>query len=340
MQQYVIILAAYLFIVFNTIWIPAIVSAFCHLTHIHDRRAAKATAQRISKRITSVKQIDTLVTAILDFQKSQLFFSMALQVACLYAVHNPAILAARSPKELQSGLLLLTIVGVSGVYPVALNLVALGLGKKKVDIFTFILTVGAVILASANWLLSVSTAITPSQLMQDGFNPVSCGGINPQLYCMRAGQTVAKILSEDAHQSVGASWQAAGLVFPYLAIIYAGTEKHITAMIRRLPGKVATAVNLVLKAGLFIIQMWLFFGVAALVLEVGLLLYIKEITARDKWSLGQIIAVTVWVPCIVQWLYMVCCKYTLLGHGWTTALLEEHSHDSFSQFIQPSYTRS
>jgi hypothetical protein len=86
-------------------------------------------------------------------------------------------------------------------------------------------------------------------------------------------------------------------------------------MIRRLPGKVATAVNLVLKAGLFIIQMWLFFGVAALVLEVGLLLYIKEITARDKWSLGQIIAVTVWVPCIVQWLYMVCCKYTLLGHG-------------------------
>ena len=316
MQQYVIILAAYLFIVLNTIWIPATVSAFCHLTHRHDRNSAKATAQRITKRITSVKQIDTLVTALLDFQKSQLFFSMALQVACLYAVHNPAIIAARSPKELQSGLLLLTIVVVSGVYPVVLNLVALGLGKKKSDRFTFILTVGAVILASANWLLSASTTIKPSQLMQDGFNPVSCGGINPQLYCMRPGQTVARILSEDAHHSVGASWQAAGLVFPYLAIIYAGTEKYIIAMIRRLSGKTATAVNFVLKVALSIIQIWLFFGVTALVLEVSLILHIKEITARDKWSLGQIIAVTVWVPCVVQWLYMVCCKCALLLRHW------------------------
>lgn len=307
MQQYVIVLAAYLFVVLNTTWIPAIISVFCYLTRRHDRSTGKATAQRINKRITSEKQTDTLITALLDFQKSQLFFSMALQVACLYAVHNPAILAARTPKELQSGLLLLTIVGVSGVYPVVLNLLALGLGKKKVDLFTFILTFCAVILASANWLLSAPTVMKPAYLVQDGFDPVSCGGINPQQYCMRADRTVAQYLSEE---SAGASWQAAALVVPYLAIIYAGTEKYIKVLIGRLSGLTAKVVNSLLQTSLFIMQIWLVFGVAALLLEGSIIISIKEISARDKWTLGQIIAVTVWIPCIVQWLYMVCCKCT------------------------------
>jgi hypothetical protein len=309
MQQYIIVLAAYLFVVLNTTWIPAIVSAFCYLTRSHDRSSAKATAQRISKRITSEKQTDTLVTALLDFQKSQLFFSMALQVACLYAVHNPAILASRTPNELQSGLLLLTIVGVSGVYPVVLNLLAVSMGKKKPDLFTFILTICAVILASANWLLSAPLVMRPAHLVQDGFDPISCGGINPQIYCMRADQTISKFLDSE---SAGVSWQAAALVVPYLAIIYTGTEKYVKALIRRLPETAATAANLVLKVGLFIMQVWLIFGVAALLLEASIITSIKEITSRDKWTLGQIIAVTVWIPCIVQWLYMVCRKSATL----------------------------
>lgn len=311
-QQYVIILAAYLFIVCNTIWTPAIVSGFCHLTHRHDQSTAKADAQRITKRITSVKQIDTLVTALLDFQKSQLFFSVALQAACLYAVHNPAILAARSSRELQSGLLLLTIVGVSGVYPVVLNLLTLRLGgKKTLDLFTFVLAVCTVILASANLLLSAPAVMKPSQLMQDGFNPVSCGGVNPQQYCMSADQTVVKLWTEGFHYSGAATWQAAGLVVPWLAIIHAGAERFITAAIKRLSGKAATAANLVVKFGLFVLHVWLFLGVVVLLYVVGGILSYKEATARDRWSLGQTIAVTVWVPCVVQWLYMVCCKYTL-----------------------------
>ena len=320
MQQYVIVVVAYIFIALNNIWIPAIVSGFCHLTHRHDRSSAKAASRRISKRITSVKQVDTLVTALLDFQKSQLFFSVALQVACLYAVHNPAILAARSQRELQSGMLLLTIVGVSGVYPVVLNLLTLSLGKKKLDLFTFVLTVCAVILASANALLSAPAVMKPSQLLQDGFNPVSCGGINPQQYCMSADQTVIKLLTQGFHYSGAATWQAFGLIFPCLAIIHAGTEQFITATIERLSGKAATAANLVVKVVLFIIHVWIFLGVGVLMYLVGDIIQIREITAQDKWSLGQIIAVTVWVPCVVQWLYMVCCKYPRPDCDWTIPL--------------------
>ena len=120
---------------------------------------------------------------------------------------------------------------------------------------------------------------------------------------MRADQTISKFLDSE---SAGVSWQAAALVVPYLAIIYTGTEKYVKALIRRLPETAATAANLVLKVGLFIMQVWLIFGVAALLLEASIITSIKEITSRDKWTLGQIIAVTVWIPCIVQWLYMVC----------------------------------
>jgi hypothetical protein len=327
MQQYVIVMVAYIFIALNNIWIPAIVSGFCHLTRRHDRSSAKpAAARSIGKRITSVKQIDTLVTALLAFQKSQLFFSVALQIACLYAVHNPTILAARSSRELQSGMLLLTIVGVSGVYPVVLNLLALGLGKKKVDLFTFVLTVCAVILASANALLSAPAVMKPSQLMQDGFNPVSCGGINPQQYCISADQTVIKLLTEGFHYSGAPTWQAFGLIIPCLAIIHAGTEQFITATIERLSGKAATAANLVLKVGLFIIHVWLFLGVGVLLFLVGDIISLQEITAQDKWSLGQVIAVAVWAPCVVQWLYMVCCKYTPPDRDWTILLPNPSCH--------------
>jgi hypothetical protein len=204
MQQYIIVLATYLFVILNTTWIPAVVSAFCHVTHRHGRPSAKATAERISKRITSRKQTDTLVTALLDFQKSQLFFSAALQVACLYAVYTPAILSARTFRELESGFLLLTLVGVSGVYPVALNLLSIRAGRKKPDLFTFLLTICAVALASANWLLSASSTMEQAQLAQDGFNPLSCGGMNPQKYCVRPNYTIAKYLEID---TAVVSWQ-------------------------------------------------------------------------------------------------------------------------------------
>jgi hypothetical protein len=35
MQQYIIVLATYLFVILNTTWIPAIVSAFCQLRESH-----------------------------------------------------------------------------------------------------------------------------------------------------------------------------------------------------------------------------------------------------------------------------------------------------------------
>jgi len=62
---------------------------------------------------------------------------------------------------------------------------------------------------------------------------------------------------------------------------------------------------LVLKLGSFIMQIWLIFGVAALLGVVSYITSDKSISARDKWSLGQIIAVAVWVPCIVEWLRKV-----------------------------------
>lgn len=306
MQQYIIVLATYLFVILNTTWIPAVVSAFCHVTHRHGRPSAKATAERISKRITSRKQTDTLVTALLDFQKSQLFFSAALQVACLYAVYTPAILSARTFRELESGFLLLTLVGVSGVYPVALNLLSIRAGRKKPDLFTFLLTICAVALASANWLLSASSTMEQAQLAQDGFNPLSCGGMNPQKYCVRPNYTIAKYLEID---TAVVSWQTAALIVPCLAVIYVGIDKYTTAWVPRLSGPTATMANLVLKLGSFIMQIWLIFGVAALLGVVSYITSDKSISARDKWSLGQIIAVAVWVPCIVEWLRKVFRKY-------------------------------
>jgi hypothetical protein len=306
-QQYIIVLAAYLFIILNTTWIPAIVTAFCHLTRRHGRSSAKATAERISKRITSKKQTDILVTALSHFQKSQLFFSAALQVACLYAVYTPEILTARSSNELVLGLILKTLVGVSGVYPVALNLLSIRSGKKKPDLFTFVLTVGAVALASANWLSSVMTVIKPEMLVQDGFNPTTCGGMNPQQYCMRPGHIIAKDLGIS---TAIISWHTPALVVPWLAVIYVGIDKYITILVPRLlSGTTATVAKLILKVGSFCLQIWLISGVAALLAFVTYITSVFKLD-RDEWSLGQIIAVAVWVPFIFEWLHMVFGKST------------------------------
>lgn len=306
-QQYIIVLATYLFVILNTTWIPAIVSAFCHLTHKNGRSPAKATAERLSKRLTSKKQTDILVTALSHFQKSQLFFSAALQVACLYAVYTPEILTARSFVELESGLTLKTLVGVSGVYPVALNLLSIRSGKKKPDLFTFILTVCAVALASANWLSAVATVIKPEMLVQKGYNPTSCGGWNPQRYCMRPDYTIAKGLNIS---TAVISWHTPSLVVPWLAVIYVGIDKWIMALVPRLSGTTATVAKLILKVGSFCMQIWLISGVAVLLGFVTYFIWAYQILARDEWSLGQIIAVAVWVPFIFEWLHMVFGKST------------------------------
>jgi hypothetical protein len=200
---------------------------------------------------------------------------------------------------------MLTVVGASGVYTVALNLLSIRSGKKKPDLFTFSLTVCAVVLASANWLISDSTIFGPEQLTQDGVNPKSCGGMNPQQYCVRPGQTVAKRLNLN---TAIISWHTVALIVPYLAVIYVGVDKYITALIPRLSGSTAAAANLILKVGSFLIQIWLIAGVAALLRTVISVISVKSVTAQEKWGLGQIIAVTVWVPCIAEWLRMVFRK--------------------------------
>jgi hypothetical protein len=79
-------------------------------------------------------------------------------------------------------------------------------------------------------------------------------------------------------------------------------------------------IQSVLHAFVAVVECWLLISSIALLIAVSLLMV--PVSARqDPWSLGQIIAVAVWVPALVNWLhllYRMCCPFSRSGHDKLT----------------------
>ncbi|KAK3063163.1 hypothetical protein LTR53_019030, partial [Teratosphaeriaceae sp. CCFEE 6253] len=78
-----------------------------HLRHWHERQSA------------------ALNSTLVEFQKTQAFFVLAVVVGALLAVQRPAYLQVLSWRELLINLSYIYVVALSGCYPIVLNLLVL-----------------------------------------------------------------------------------------------------------------------------------------------------------------------------------------------------------------------
>lgn len=125
-----------------------------------------------------------LITALYDFQRTQIFFSVTLQVTNLIVLGDITWLDAVTVPELKMGLLMLEIISSMGIFPLALNLITLSRDKGNPEPFIFGASIIAMLLAGGPFLRITLGDWRPGKLRQQGYNPDVCGHLNPLQHCI------------------------------------------------------------------------------------------------------------------------------------------------------------
>jgi hypothetical protein len=282
------------------------------------------------------------ISALVGFQETQIFFSITLQVVCLITFRRSGLLMSPSITEPVANRFLVKIIGATGVLPIVLNLCTIRMNQTTIDWFILIASSCCVLIAATNWSLANTLTVEPKQLASSDQGPPLCGRVNPMRYCF------GELASIDIFSKWLDMWSLTSynkvflsepvMIVPLVVLIGFAAMKFkifrikefvrgdvfewaISRLSRDDQGRVQYRhIQSVLHAFVAVVECWLLISSIALLIAVSLLMV--PVSARqDPWSLGQIIAVAVWVPALVNWLhllYRMCCPFSRSGHDKLT----------------------
>lgn len=135
------------------------------------------------KKFREQRNVLATVPALVDFQETQIFFSITLQIVCQVALTKAEKLEATNVGELVANKFLIKAIGVAGIYPVVLTLCTLYRQKQFLDWFILLASFCCVLIATVTWSQAMSVSISLNQLLTDHV-PKDCGPTNPMQYCI------------------------------------------------------------------------------------------------------------------------------------------------------------
>lgn len=265
------------------------------------------------------------VSALVGFQETQIFFSITLQVACLITFRKAKLLMAPSVIELVADRFLIKLIGAIGVFPVVLNLCTIRRHQAVVDWFILIASSCCVLIAIATWSFANTLTIEAHQLMSDGVSPEQCGNANPLRHCF-SDLFTEKIIptwlgpySLMAYNTFFLSEPA--VIVPLLVLIgLAATKFRTFRVLPYVPGDIfewaisrlpqdsqRRYLKRTFHTVVAILEFWLTVTSIALLVAASMLL-VPVSQRGNAWSLGQIIAVAVWAPVLVNWMHLLYRK--------------------------------
>ncbi|KAK5113368.1 hypothetical protein LTR62_003468 [Meristemomyces frigidus] len=335
MQTFIVLSAWILFHVYaNWSTYPILLA----LLPFHGRRRASTVANNIQGRMNFFN--DALVAALADFQKAQVFFMLSVQIAILVALHNAAFIQANTWQALWNNFGILYSLAFGGSLPILFVLVLLRIAGKK-ELYTLLFSLVSVVLSGTTWFIAWFSAPDPNTSIPPSATPApaECAGTAPIKYCYSAG--IYYNATEDVHRAVpmltfcfvvmlvlvlnqiviftihspdgvsrkGTCFQwlrGAVLRLPfwrkyddkaeirsrYIRLFHLDTSERIVQLLHGLllfaTECTFVSLNMVLIADY------------AHLLTKG-----NDFQTLDtkSWSLGQIIAVTIWVPILIEYLW-------------------------------------
>ncbi|EMC97936.1 hypothetical protein BAUCODRAFT_146537 [Baudoinia panamericana UAMH 10762] len=129
-----------------------------------------------------------LVSALVEFQKAQVFFMLAVQCAALIAIHNPAYVQSTSWQQLLNNLGILYDLAFGGCLPVLFALFIMRLAGKR-SVYTLAFTCCCVALSATTWFLTFYIQLdSDADIINPGRTLPACGGgnVTPIKYCYSA----------------------------------------------------------------------------------------------------------------------------------------------------------
>lgn len=293
-------------------------------------RLVPRTRARLEKKLATFSDRPSTaatISAMVNFQETQIFFSLTLQVACLITFRKATLLAAPSVIELVVNRFLIKLIGATGVFPVVLNLCTLRRNQAVADWFVLIASCCCVLIAIATWSFANTLTFKPDQLTSSTIGPEDCGNTNPLLHCFDDLATHKIMYTWLGRYSLTAYstffLNELALIVPLLVLIGLAATKFKTFRtqpyvrgdifewaISRLPrDSQRRHLKLAFHTVVAILECWLVIASFALLLATSMLM-VPVSQRGNAWSLGQIIAVAVWAPVLINWLHLLYRKYS------------------------------
>jgi hypothetical protein len=284
------------------------------------RKWSRAGDTRQEKRSTKCHpdQAAVLKSMLVEFQEAQCFFMLATQIAVLISFGNQAkFYGPKDEAQLDMDNYLGQIIGTGGLLPISLVLFTLNnIGM----ISWYILILSGITLATSSATVIISTknednGYTPSSLagFYDTASIDSCGGYPPPIvFCDEVWYK--STISQYFDQKV-LSWTyifplvVFSVILSQLLLTLPRLSRFVKGMLpqlSRLEGsKLVTYLNVLWIVAISILYLFAIYSYLAN------LYYLNKFGAIDtsNWTLGQIVAVTIWAPVLLKYIYSACCKF-------------------------------
>lgn len=293
-------------------------------------------------------RVPNLISALFEFQKAQCFFMIAVQVAAIIIVQRGGF-EAKYLQQLSNSFSATTLVAICGYLPVVFTLLNLhGAGKCS----WYILTLSTITIVISGVTAFNTRKFYPSpndmaDLRGITGNWTSCGNKNPTTFCL-SPRTVDPFNYPGGAKHIFIFCLIV-LIFliidkartsPLFPAVRATTTNHnslksirsfplgrrtmtqlsalsglssVPSYYGRLDVKTKRAFSNLLYGCLWIV--FLFFYCRAVYLLSTWINNQSGVIGPSTWSFGQIVGITVWVPSLIQYLYLETREFARCLHG-------------------------
>ncbi|KAL8752719.1 MAG: hypothetical protein Q9184_005650 [Pyrenodesmia sp. 2 TL-2023] len=305
------------------------------------REAARRKAEH-ARQMGLRYRVPNLISALFEFQKAQCFFMIAVQVAAIIVVQRGGF-DAKNLQQLSNSFSATTLVTICGYLPVVFTLLNLhGAGKCS----WYILTLSTITVVISGVTAFNTRKFYPSpndmaELRGITGSWTSCGNKNPTTFCLSPPTVdpfnypggvkdififclivliflvIDKIRTSPLFPATRTRTNYNSLKNIRSFLLGRRTMTQLSALSRlspvpsyysRLDVKTKRALSNLLYGCLWII--FLFFYCRAVYLLSTWINNQSGVIAPSPWSFGQIVGITVWVPSLIQYLYVETREFT------------------------------
>lgn len=316
--QSLLLLAAYFAQSASRFWITLIAFPVFLVRALGTTGLSKAygRAEELQARCRFPRQMASLVAALVEFQKTQVFFVATIEVAVIITLYNGVYMGASSWAELWINIVFMHKIGTSGVDPVVLGMCLLR-KAGKLSWYVSVASVVCVLVSSVTVFKSFAGSGSPGQVEDKVAGLDACWEEAPRQYCLlpqyplgygitsRAvvyfaiSPAIMSVMLLEKSRHVRAGLRTAANYFA-LDTVYQWMCRRIGSRNSR------RLVRLGKRVPCFFAEIWLVVHVCLSVQSYIIWLpFIISSTPESIWPLGQIIAVAVWIPVIVQLVYLL-----------------------------------
>ena len=284
---------------------------------------AKERAEKVQERLDSSHQSAALISGLSEFQRSQSWFTLTLQGTAIGALaSNGSMFDADSLQEMHLTVDLLGDVAATGIICLTFGLYMLHAANKK-SWYTTCLSVLALLISCVTWTMTRMTLDNLHHMRPTEHDLPACGGRSPATFCLK----------KDSHRftyfeatSMGICILAMALMIirqsNYLNLPSIGLSRQTSmaptdielnsirrtrrrSTLRSTESKAERAIAQVAKYSLKLEIAEFVMAGLTLTMFVRLLTNgeLSALNSSVSWTFGQLIAVTIWIPSILEYLY-------------------------------------